>query len=70
MVCVPDITSKLATVAITSSFWANVDILNTEANEQNRGQNEGNGAVGGMRGFCISLLIHTENRNLGLNSTD
>ena len=47
-----------------------MDILNTEANEQNRGQNEGNGAVGGMRGFCISLLIHTENRNLGLNSTD
>jgi hypothetical protein len=48
----------------------NLSQLNTEANEQNRGQNEGSGAVDGMRGFCISLLIHTEIRNLRLNSSD
>jgi len=70
MMCLPSITSKLTTVAVSSPFLANVGSLNAEANEKNRGQNVDNRTVGRMRGCCISLLIHTENRNLRLNSSD
>ena len=70
MMCLPNMTSKFITVGVTSPFLANVDILNAEASEQTRGQNEGNRTVCRMRGCCISLLVHSENRNLRLNSTD
>ena len=59
----PNITSKLAVVAVISPFWANVDTLNAEAIEQNRGQTR---VMGLLVGCGVAVFLFESTQKIGI----